>query len=224
MTDILAIGDRTYSSWSLRGWLLFAAFGLPVEVRAARMYGAEFKALLAEFAPAMRVPAARIGGHTVWDSLAIAETLAERHPQAGHWPADPALRALARSMTAEMHAGFQALRGGCTMNLRHIYRGFVPGAEVLADIARIETLWATARGAAPDGPWLFGTYGAADAFFAPVVTRFVTYDLPASPVARGYIDAHLGHGPLRDWRAAGLAEGFVQPGYDLDLATAAWPA
>ena len=115
MTYVLAIGDRSYSSWSLRAWLMFARFGLPVSLRPARMYTPEFPAMLAEFGAARTVPALRFEADgrevVLWDTLAIAETLAERHPEARLWPADPAARGLARSLAAEMHSGFGALRG-----------------------------------------------------------------------------------------------------------------
>ena len=150
MSYVLAIGDRSYSSWSLRGWLLFARFGLPVTVVSARLYSPDVARVLAGFGGARTVPALRVdapAGFAVWDSLAIAETLADRHPEAGLWPADPAARGLARALAAEMHSGFSALRDACPMNLRRCYAGFVPDAAVLADLARIEALWAMARAA-----------------------------------------------------------------------------
>ncbi|WP_297971880.1 glutathione S-transferase, partial [uncultured Amaricoccus sp.] len=195
MAYVLAIGDRAYSSWSLRGWLAFAKFDIPVTPRLARLYAPEFAALLAaDFAPARTVPALRIeeaGGNLVlWDTLAIAETLAERHPERGLWPADPAARCLARSLAAEMHAGFTALRSACPMNLRRCYAGFVPDAAVLADLAQIEALWTAARTRHGGGePWLFGAYSLADVFFAPVATRIATYGLPAGPAAMAYVEA-----------------------------------
>lgn len=213
MTYTLAIGDRSYSSWSLRGWLLFAAFGLPVTVRSARLYTDELPRLLADFAPARTVPALRLPeGAVVWDSLAIAETLAERHPEAGLWPAAPALRARARSLAAEMHSGFAALRQNCPMNLRASYADYAPPEAVLADLARIEALWAGALDLS-GGPWLCVAYSAADAFFAPVATRIATYGLPVGPQAAGYVAAHLAHPDFRRWRAEGLAEGADQPFY-----------
>jgi glutathione S-transferase len=225
MNYILAIGDRACSSWSLRGWLAFARFGLPVTVRLARLYSPEFAAVLAEFG-ARTVPALRIPdeGVTVRDSLAIAETLAERHPDRGLWPADPVHRGLARSLAAEMHAGFAALRGACPMNLRRAYRGFQPDAAVRADLARIEALWQAARAARRgDGPWLFDAYSLADAFFAPVAARIATYDLPVGPEAKAYVTAHLADPHFLEWRAAGLADPVVQARYDLDLPERRWP-
>ncbi len=225
MTYELAIGDRSYSSWSLRGWLLFEKFGLPVRCHTGVLYSEDFARLLAEFSPARLVPAMRTPeGEVVGDTLAIAETLAERHPEAGHWPEDPAARARARWMAAEMHSGFTALRGDCPMNLRVSYQDAAPRAEVLDDLARVERLWANARdrfGGAT--PWLFGRYSAADAFFAPVATRIATYNLPVSSAAAGYVAAHLADPAFRRWRAMGLAENRVQPSYAKPFAERPWP-
>ena len=224
MTYDLLIGDRSYSSWSLRGWLLFAAFDVPVRVRLVRMDHPDFAAALADWPPARTVPTARAADGAQWhDSLAIAEGLAERHPEAGHWPAEPCARALARSLAAEMHSGFGALRSACPMNLRVSWEGFVPSDAVRADLARIEAVWAAARAMAADGPWLFGAYCAADAFFAPVAMRIAGYALPVSDAARGYVDAHLGHAPLRAWRAEGEAADRTLAIYDMGLPTAPFP-
>ncbi len=225
MTYTLAIGDRAYSSWSLRGWLAFAAFGLEVETVPLPMDDPGFAAGLAAFAPARTVPALRIDRVGVlWDSLAIAETLAERHPEIAFWPGDPADRALARSLAAEMHAGFAPLRRACPMDLRSAWAGFVPDAFVRADLDRIETLWTTARVAAPDrGPWLFGAYCLADAFFAPVAARIATYALPVGDPARAYVAAHLAHPAFRAWRAEALADPRILPTGVAGLARRPWP-
>ena len=229
---ILAIADPAYSSWSLRGWLMFVRFGLPVTVETGRLYSPELPALLLHYGVARTVPALRIVDETdsaddracvVWDSLAIAETLAERHPEAGLWPADPVARGLARSIVAEMHAGFQALRGACPMNLRRAYVGFEPDEAVLADLRRIEVLWRTARAAAAsEGPWLFGAYSLADVFFAPVAARVATYDLPVAPDSAAYVAAHLAEPRFLDWRADAIADPVEQPRYDLALPEVPW--
>lgn len=221
----LAIGDRAYSSWSLRGWLLFDAFGIPVTVRRARLYTDELPALLADFPPARTVPAIRTPeGTVVPESLAIAEELASRHPRAGLWPDEPAARAAARAVAAEMHAGFTSLRGDCPMNLRLAYQGFAPSAGVLADLDRLQLLWSWARGVSgATGPWLFGTYTAADAFFAPVATRIATYGLPVGPAAADYVAAHLAHPSFRRWRAMGMVDGPDQQAYFRDLPHRPWP-
>ncbi|MFO1209193.1 MAG: glutathione S-transferase [Amaricoccus sp.] len=227
MTYVLAIGDRSYSSWSLRGWLMFARFGIPATLRTARLYTPDFPRLLADFGVARTAPALAIEADgrriVLWDTLAMAETLAERHPDAGLWPADPARRAAARTVAAEMHAGFHALRRACPMNLRRAYAGFDPSADVRADLARIEALWAWARAAAGEGPWLLGAYSLADVFFAPVAARVATYRLPVGPEAAAYVAAHLADPSFRAWRAAGAAEGHVQAGYGFDLPERPWP-
>ncbi len=225
MTYDLAIGDRSYSSRSLRGWLLFEKFGLPVRCHTGILYTGDFARLLAEFPPARLVPAMRTPeGEVVGDTLAIAETLAERHPEAGFWPEDPAARAMARWMAAEMHSGFAALRGDCPMNLRASYLDSAPRREVLDDLARIEAIWARARGRFGGGrSWLFGCYTAADAFFAPVAARVATYNLPVSPEAKDYVAAHLSDPAFRRWRAMGRAENLIQPSYAKPHAERAWP-
>lgn len=224
MTYTLAIADRTYSSWSLRGWLLLVAFGLPATVRFARFDTPELAALRADYAPARTVPCLGFDDVRLWDSLAIAETLAERHPGAGHWPEAPRLRALARSLAAEMHSAFAALRGACPMDLRGAWAGFRAPPEALADLARIEDLWAHARAASGSAGWLFGAYSAADAFFAPVATRVATYGLPLRPESRDYVARHLAEPNFRRWRAMALAEGNAATHVpDLGLPRAPWP-
>ncbi|CTQ33410.1 glutathione S-transferase [Jannaschia rubra] len=224
MTYDLLIGDRSYSSWSLRGWLLFAAFDIPVRVHLNPMRDPAFARTLRDWAPARTVPTARAADGAQWhDSLAIAEGLAERHPEAGHWPAPPRARALARSMACEMHSAFRDLRTDCPMNLRVKWEGFEPSEAVLADLARIDALWSAARDMATGGPWLFGPYGAVDAFFAPVAMRIAGYGLPVSDAGRAYVDAHLDHAPLRRWRAEGEATDRTLANYDRALPTSAFP-
>lgn len=222
MTYDLAIGDRTYSSWSLRGWLPFAKWDIPVRCHTARLYTDELPELLKDFAPSRLVPAMKTDGHVVFDTLAIAEWLAESHPDRQMWPANPGLRAIARSITAEMHSGFGALRGACPMNLAHAWIGFEPSPEVVADCQRVEALWKWALDAS-GGPWLCGDYSVADVFFAPVATRFATYGLPRGDVSDAYIARHLSDPAFRQWRAMGRAENYHQPTYDMPLEQAAWP-
>ena len=223
----IAIGDRTYSSWSLRGWLMFAKFDIPVTIKSARMYSPEFVEMLKGFGGGRLVPAIRFGDNdevVVSDTLAIAETLAERHPDNHMWPENSAARGFARSIVAEMHTGFGHLRNDCTMNLRHSYKGFVPSDGVLSDVARVNSIWSMARttwGSA--GPWLLGEYSIADAFFAPVATRLLTYGLPVDALAQDYVQTTINDPAFKNWRADGLAENYVQPGYDMDLETLSWP-
>lgn len=224
MTYTLAIGERAYSSWSLRGWLAFAAFGIEVEIVPLPMDSPAFAEGLKAFAPARTVPALRIDGEGVlWDTLAIAETLAERHPDVAFWPADAGARGLARALAAEMHAGFAPLRRACPMDLRSAYAGFEPDAAVRADLARIEALWAAARPFATDGPFLFGRYSLADAFYAPVAARIAAYGLPVAPEGRAYVAAHLAHAPFRAWRTAALDEPRRLPTAGDGLRPQDWP-
>ena len=225
MTYDLAIGDRAYSSWSLRGWLLFDAFGLPVRVQHARLYTDDLPRLLEQFFPARTVPVMRTAeGTVVAESLAIAEELASRHPEAGLWPKDPAARAVARMLAAEMHAGFTALRSHCPMNLRISYTGCDPTDAVLADLARLETIWSWARReTGAQGPWLCGAYSAADAFFAPVAGRIAGYNLPVGAEAAACVAAHLAHPSFRRWRAMGFADGADQEFYRRDYPRRPWP-
>lgn len=224
MSYLLHIGNKRYSSWSLRGWLLFEAFGVPFEARLTPMYTDDFIALKAKIAPGRQVPTLvwRPGGASddvvIWDSLAIAEFLAERHPEAGHWPADVAARAMARSLAAEMHSGFQALRGAMPMNLMDRYPGRGRDAAVLADVARLEDLWGRCRVAyGAGGPYLFGArFTAADAFFAPVAFRVETYDAPLGDEAAAYCAALRAHPAMVTWRADAAAEPWVEPRYRLE--------
>jgi len=225
MSYDLHIGDQAFSSWSLRGWLMFEKFGLPFRCHLAGLYTGTLAEDLAPLAPARLVPVMRTpDGIVVGETLAMAETLAERHPGAGLWPEDPAVRALARWLVSEMHAGFAALRGACPMQLLKVYQGFAPSDAVRADLARLETLWTTARKASgTDTPWLFGSYSLADVFFAPVAARIAGYDLPVSDDARAYVGAHLADPAFRRWRAAGLTKTYDPEPYALDLPSRAWP-
>lgn len=224
MTYDLVIGDRGYSSWSLRGWLLFDAFGIPVKTHLARLYSDELPNLLKDYFPGKTAPTMRTpDGVVVPETIAIAEELASRHPEAGIWPADPKARAVARVLAAEMHAGFTALRSHCPMNLRASYTTCEPPEAVLADLARLETLWGWAWEQTGSAVWLAGEYSAADAFFAPVATRIATYNLPVSARAMDYVQAHLAHPSFRRWRAMGLVDGADQPFYRRDWPRRPWP-
>ena len=219
----LVIGDRAYSSWSLRGWLLFDAFGLPVNTLRAQLYTNELATILRDFPPARTAPTMRTPeGHIVPETIAIAEELASRHPEAGIWPADPRLRSMARVLAAEMHAGFSALRSHCPMNLRVSYSDCAPTSQVLADLVRLEQIWEWAL-AQSGGPWLCGVYSAADAFFAPVAGRIAGYNLPVGPQAAAYVQAHLAHPSFRRWRAMGMVDGPDQDHYRRDWPTRPWP-
>ncbi len=221
----LVIGDRAYSSWSLRGWLLFDAFDIPVKVIPARLYTDQLATVLQDYFPAKTAPTMRTpDGVVVPETIAIAEELASRHPNAGLWPASPTARAVARVLAAEMHAGFGALRSHCPMNLRVSYTECSPPDAVLADLARLETLWAWARQTTgATGDWLCGSYSAADAFFAPVAGRIAGYNLPVGPIAAAYVAAHLAHPSFRRWRAMGLIDGADQDYYRRAYPRRPWP-
>ncbi|WP_294611971.1 glutathione S-transferase N-terminal domain-containing protein [uncultured Roseovarius sp.] len=226
MTYQLILGDFAYSSWSLRGWLLLDRFGLPYETRLLDFNAAASVAdQLADVPPARTVPTLITPeGAVVSESLAMAEELASRHPEAGLWPGDPLARATARTLAAEMHAGFTTLRNDCPMNMRLAYRGVSPSAALLADLARLDLIWDHARSATrPAGPWLCGDYSAADAFFAPVAARIAGYSLPVSDSARAYVTAHLNDPAFRRWRAMGLVHGGHLDRYARDHATTDWP-
>lgn len=224
MTYELLIGDRSYSSWSLRGWLCFAAFDLPVKTHATILYTDHFHKDVAAFGGVTTVPVVKTPeGGMLNDSLAIAWHLADRFEGHGLLPADPVDRAHAMSIMAEMHSGFTALRGACPMNLRTAWTGFRPDAAVLANLARIEAIWAGAL-ARSGGPFLFGDYTLADAFYAPVAARIAGYGLPVSGAAKTYVQAQLTHGPFRQWRAMGFAHGPEQSTYEMGLPRAPFPA
>jgi glutathione S-transferase len=225
MTYDLVIGDRAYSSWSLRGWLFFDAFDIPVRTHSARLYTDELPTLLRQYPPARTAPTMRTPeGSVVPETIAIAEELATRHPDAGLWPSDPRARAVARVLAAEMHAGFTALRSHCPMNLRVSYTDCAPPDAVLADLARLQVIWDWARQeTGAQGPWLCGDYSAADAFFAPVATRIATYNLPIGPAGMDYVMAHLSHPSFRRWRAMGMVDGADQDFYRRDYPRRDWP-
>ena len=224
MTYDLALGDPAYSSWSMRGWLLFERFGIPCNTHFARLFSDAFATLITGFFPARTVPAVRFPEGAIGDSLAIAEELASRHPEAGIWPKAPYARALARSLAAEMHSGFLPLRRACPMNLRVSYSSFPVDETVAANLRRLETIWDHARQACgSDGPWLCGDYSAADAFFAPAAARIAGYNLEVSASARAYVEAHLADPAFRRWRAMSLFDGDDRPEYFYDNPRRAWP-
>lgn len=226
MTYDLYIGDRSFSSWSLRGWLMFEAFNIPFRTHLAGLYAGTLKEDLAELAPARFVPVMRTpDGVAIGDTLAMAETLAEAHPEAGLWPKGPAARALARWVVAEMHSGFGALRGDCPMQLLGVVEGFDPSDAVRADLARVEKLWAISRRkfGRDDSPWLFGEYSLADVFYAPVAARIAGFDLPVNAEAKAYVAAHLADPAFRRWRAVGLLKSYDPVPYIDGVPLSGWP-
>lgn len=207
MTTELIIGNKNYSSWSLRAWLLLAESGIEFEERRIPMDTATFAREVREYSPAGRVPVLRLDGETVWDTLAIAETVAERWPDKRLWPEDAAARAHARSISAEMHAGFATLRSAMPMNCRAMGRQVAVDEALGADIERIIDIWADcqARYDAGDG-WLFGHFTVADAMYAPVVLRLRTYGVTPPAAASRYPERLLESSALQNWLLASESE------------------
>ncbi len=221
----LYIGDRLFSSWSMRGWLMLEKFSLPYRTHMIGLYSGTMAEDMKPLSPTRLVPALRLpDGTVVGESLAMAETLAERHPTAGMWPQDSAARATARWLCAEMVAGFAALRGQCPMQLQHCWLGFEPSSETLSDLNRIETLWNHARdvSASTSGP-LFGAYSLADVFYTPVAARIIGYGLPVSDASREYCLDLLSDPSVRQWRAMGLTVRYSPFPYPQNLEAQSWP-
>ncbi|WP_434290507.1 glutathione S-transferase [Celeribacter sp. SCSIO 80788] len=225
MSYDLFIGDKSFSSWSLRGWLLFEKFDIPFREIMTGLYAGTMKQDLAPLSPARFVPTARTPeGWVIGESIALAETLAERHPKAGFWPVDPQARIYARWLVAEMHAGFTALRSACAMQLLYRYQGFAISEAVQADLDRLELVLGHAfEHFSGDGPWLFGAYCAADAFYAPVAARIAGYGLLVSDRLAAYVNAHLADPAFQKWRADGLKVSYDPVPYALDLPKLDWP-
>jgi glutathione S-transferase len=212
----LVIGNKNYSSWSLRPWLVLKQFGIPFTEIRIPLYGSDTKEKILRHSPAGKVPVLHDGDITVWDSLAICEYLAEHFPEQQLWPAPPAARALARSICAEMHTGFADLRQHMNMNIRGHFPGKGMTPEVAQDIERIQAIWRDCRArTAHGGSYLFGAFSIADAFFAPVVSRFVTYAPALDDNARTYMQAVLALPTLQEWIAAAKAETETIPAFEI---------
>ncbi len=203
----LVIGNKNYSSWSMRPWVLMKQLGIAFDEVKLRFHSPEWDAQIQRWSPSGLVPVLWRGEQRVWDSLAIAECLHEWFPERGIWPADPVARALARSIAAEMHSGFRDLRVNMPMNIRACHPGKGLKPEVQVNIDRIEALWSEARERfGHGGPFLFGAFCAADAMFAPVVMRFTTYGVKLSPVAGEYCEAMRQAPGVRAWVDEALQE------------------
>ncbi|KPF93405.1 glutathione S-transferase [Novosphingobium sp. AAP83] len=209
----LIIGNKNYSSWSLRGWLAAKQSGLAFDEVVVSLYGKGWDDARSSesLAPSGgKVPILWDGETVVWDSLAILDHLADKVGRDRFWPKDEAARAMARSMVAEMHSGYLALRSAMPMNIRNRVAGFEVAPQVRADIVRILGLWAEARARFGDGgPFLFGAFGAADIVYAPVVARFITYGVTVPGFAQAYIDAVWSHDWMQAWVNAAMAEDWV---------------
>jgi glutathione S-transferase len=211
MTLKLVIGNKNYSSWSMRPWLALRANDIPFEEVLISLYSGEAdKQRILDFSRSGKVPILVDGNVTVWDSLAIIEHIAERFPEKRLWPEHPAQRARARSVSAEMHSGFAALRNECGMNLHRPVRAVELSADARANIARVEEIWRECRERhGQSGPFLFGAFGAVDAMFAPVVHRFRTYAVAVTEETQRYMDAMISLPAFAEWTRAALAETII---------------
>jgi glutathione S-transferase len=215
----LVIGNKNYSSWSFRPWLAMKVAGIPFQETVISLEASDFKARVKAISGAGKVPVLVDGGVHIWETLAILEFLAEKFPAASLWPGEAATRAHARAISFEMHAGFQPLRRQLPMNMWRpvLPRQLDPDAD--ADVARIDAIWAECRSRfGAGGPFLYGAFGAADAMYAPVVSRFHTYAVKVSAVARDYMHAIMALPAWNEWRDAALREPWVLPHDEVD-----WP-
>lgn len=210
----LYIGNKNYSSWSMRSGVLLSAFGIPfdeVKLRFDFSEGSQWTRVISAVTPTKRVPVVvEDDGFTVWDTLAISEYLADRHPEHAIWPRDARARARARTLCAEMHAGFMRLRTVCPMNIEVFFPDvgqqlWSEDEALRADVARLDAAWSDALKTS-GGPFLFGDFCAADAYFAPVAVRLSRFGLPVSEAAAAYRDALLAHPAVEDWIADAMRE------------------
>ena len=213
----LVIGYKNYSSWSLRPWLALKAAGIAFEEKLIVLNQPDTKAKLLEVSPAGLVPVLiDDDGLTIWDSLAIIEWAAE-NAKTPLWPEDPKARAIARSVSAEMHSGFYQLRKHCPMNIRRINPPRERDEAVMKDVQRIDGIWNDCRNRfGANGPFLFGAFSGADCMYAPVVTRIRSFSLPVSDVSKAYMDAVLNHPAFLEWEAASKAEPWTNPNSEVD--------
>ncbi len=215
----LILGNKNYSSWSMRPWVAMKVAGLAFDEEVISLNAPEFKGRLLAVSGTGKVPTLIDGDVRVWESLAILEYLAERFPAAKLWPADPKARAHARAIANEMHAGFLPLRRSCPMNLWRPVKKLALNDETAANVRRIEAMWTECRTRYGEGgPFLFGHFTAADAMYAPVVSRFHTYAVDVGPAARSYMNSMMALPAWREWRDAALKEPWVLPEDEPD-----WP-
>jgi glutathione S-transferase len=213
----LAIANKNYSSWSLRPYMAMAMAGIPFEEKYIPFGEPRFGREIRKISSAGKVPVLVHGKTTVWDSLAILEYLAETYPEKNLWPKSKAARAMARSISSEMHSGFHALRNACPMNLRRPARPIPMTDAAMADVARIETIWRDCRKAyGKGGKFLFGRFSIADAMFAPVVTRLDTFAIPVAKDTRAYMAAVLATKAFQAWKTDALRETAIVPEDEVD--------
>ncbi len=214
----LIIGNKAYSSWSMRPWVAMTAQDLKFRETVLPLFAPETSPTIKKFSDAAKVPILVHGGITVWESLAILEYLADAFYDKPFWPTDPHARAVARAISSEMHAGFQPLRQAMSMNLRKTFPARPIAPDVQENITRIQAMWNDCRvkfGAG--GPFLFGAFSNADAMYAPIVTRFKTYSVDLDPVSRAYSDAILTHAAIKQWYADAAQEKWVIEKYEAPL-------
>tara|TARA_R110001599_G_scaffold64023_3_gene179316 strand:- start:977371 stop:978084 length:714 start_codon:yes stop_codon:yes gene_type:complete len=210
----LVIANKNYSSWSMRPWLVMKAFNIPFQEIRVWLDHADTWQQIARYSAAGRVPILLSGETVIWDSLAICEYLAEQFPEKKMWPQDVAARALARSICAEMHAGFAGLRSAMGMNIRASFPGRGRTMEAQADIARISEIWENCFALSDSDAFLFGEFSIADAYFAPVVMRFITYDVALAPTLNAYVARVTTHPAVAQWVSAAKLETEHIPKYD----------
>ncbi|MEB3233239.1 MAG: glutathione S-transferase family protein [Leptolyngbyaceae bacterium] len=207
----LVIGNKNYSSWSLRAWLCLAHYQVAFEEEQVSLNADGLKQRLSQFSPTARVPVLMDGALTVWDSLAICEYVSEQYLAGRGWPSDPGLRARARAIACEMHSGFTAVRSELPMNCRAT-RQVNLSDQAHQEVGRIDSMWsALCQEQGRIGPWLFGEFSIADCMYAPVVFRFKTYGIEVSSQSQAYMTTMLNHPPIQQWLAAALEETEVLP-------------
>jgi glutathione S-transferase len=210
----LIIGNKNYSSWSMRPWVAATAFGIPFTEVRVLLDQPDTATNIAHYSAAGRVPVLLAGEITIWDSLAICEYLAEQFPDKHMWPQDVAARAMARSITAEMHSGFTGLRSAMSMNIKASLPGRGRTADAQADIGRVCEIWEECLARFGHHNFLFGDFTIADAFYAPVVSRFKTYGVALAPALQAYCDRVLAHPAVARWVREALAETEIAAGHE----------
>jgi glutathione S-transferase len=216
----LIIGNKNYSSWSMRPWIGLKAAGIAFDEEVISLYVDGSREQILKHSPAGKVPVLIDGDVHVWESLAILEYAAEKFPKAGLWPSDPAARAHARAISTEMHAGFVPLRSECGMSFWRPPAQRALSGDAKADIARVQDIWSDTRARfGAGGPFLFGKFSAADAMFAPVVQRFIAYAIDVSAPVKTYMAAMTALSAWQEWRRAALRETWVIPKFEH-----AWPS
>lgn len=213
----LILGNKNYSSWSLRPWIAMRHAGIEFEEEVIPLYEPGSRERVLQYSAAGKVPVLIDDGAPIWESIAILEHLAEKFPKAALWPADEKARAYGRAIAAEMHAGFGALRRHCPMNMRRRRRKLALAQDVAEDVRRIEVIWTESRnrfGSA--GPFLLGSFSIADAMYAPIVSRFFSYDIGVGAAAEAYMATMMSLPAWKEWETAGEHEPWVMPGNERD--------